>query len=545
MLRSDRIIALDIGASKLVMAEFLVEKGSPIQLMDYGIERLDVDPEKETDASAYIVSAIRELMRRKSIKPAPLLMTVSGQAVFPRYVPLPPVARDKLLQIISYEAEQNVPFPIDEVVWDYQLMGGEESELNVMLVAAKIESITRLTDCVQAANLEPEIVDVAPMAIYNAVRYSYPDLRGCTMILDIGARSTNLVFGEGNRIFSRSIPVAGNTLTHELMKDFDISFAEAEELKKTNAFVAFGGVYAGPESETADRVSKIVRNVITRLHAEINRSINFYRGQQKGSPPSMVLLTGGSSIIPYMDTFFREKLKVEVEYLNPFVNIAASPSLSDEQIAGDMHLLAEVVGLALRRGLTCPVEINLMPPELVARKTFRRRQPFLALSAIGLVLIMFCWWGYVLRMQSTLGAKVAKVEEKIGAVRSVLGRLESIRQDKEIVTGKIDSVLDVIGRRTAWVEMIDAIHGCMLDGMWLTSVRPAIKDDLLTDIRVSGKGFVDKLDVPAIEGFAEKLKQSRFFSDDSKIIKLPVVGSKDVVREFTIELVLEKPLRLD
>lgn len=314
MLKRNRVLALDIGASKVVLAEFEVSKDGGLQLTNYGIAALGVIPESDSDTSAYIVSAIRDLLRNSGIRPAPMLMTVSGQSVFPRFVKLPPVSKDKLLQIVQYEAEQNVPFPIEEVVWDYQLVGEGESETNVILVAVKTENIQALTECVIASGMEPEIVDVAPMALYNAVRYNYADLPGCTMVLDVGARSSNLIFIEKSRIFSRSIPVAGNSITQEIAKEFEVPFEEAEALKLEHAFVAFGGVYAGPDSDVADRVSKIVRNVVTRMHAEVNRSINFYRSQQGGAAPSLVLLTGGSSVVPHLDTFFREKLHVDVEY---------------------------------------------------------------------------------------------------------------------------------------------------------------------------------------------------------------------------------------
>jgi len=280
-----------------------------------------------------------------------------GFHVFSKFVKLPPVDSGKVDQIVQYEAEQNVPFPIEEVVWDYLLIStDEDGGLNVMLAAVKIENVKRLTDCVQAAGLEPEIVDVATMALYNTVRYNYPNLAGCAMVLDIGARSSNLIFVESDRIFSRSIPVAGNAITQELMKEFELSFKDAEEMKLAHAFVAFGGVSAGPEGDVADRVSKIVRNVITRLHAEVNRSVNFYRSQQGGNAPELVLLTGGSSVIPHTDTFFKEKLKVDVAYLNPFVNIAVGPEVTGERVAADKCREAqenqnEPVKNALHRGI--------------------------------------------------------------------------------------------------------------------------------------------------------------------------------------------------
>ncbi len=550
MFKSDRLLALDIGASKLVLAEFRATKSGVPQLMDYAVGKLDIGSDWEADTSAYIVSTIREMMREHRMKSAPLVMSISGQAVFPRYVKLPPVGRDKIMQMVHYEAEQNVPFPIEEVVWDYQLVSdvGTE-ELNVMLVAAKIDSIKRLTDCVQAAGLEPEIVDVAPMALYNAVRYNYPGLEGCTMVLDIGARSSNLIFVEENRIFSRSIPVAGNAATQELMKEFDVSYEEAEALKHQHGFVALGGVYAGPENKVADRVSRIVRGVVTRLHAEVSRSINFYRSQQGGNPPSRVFLAGGSSVLPHMDTFFREKLKVPVEALNPFANIPVSPSIDQARITGDIQLLGEVAGLALRRSLTCPVEISLLPPDIVARRTLRRRQPFFAMAALGVVLIMLCWWIYFLRMRKMLGERITKVEERVGGLNAQADKLQKVRKATDGVYAKADTLASVVRLRTAWLDMLVAVRGTMLEGMWLTGWDPVIEDGKITAVSISARGFLDQLkdlsDATATEQFAARLGQLDCFTDEAKITYEPVVGSDDFAREFTIQAPLCDPIVLD
>ena len=152
-------------------------------------------------------------MKTHGIRPAPLMLSLSGQVVFPRFVRLPAVGEDKLLQMVQYEVEQNVPFPIDEIVWNHQFIGDDSSgEQSAMIVAAKIENVREITDRVLEVGLEPEIVDVAPMALYNCLRYNYADLSGCTVLLDIGARSTNLIFAEDEKIYSRCIPVAGNAV---------------------------------------------------------------------------------------------------------------------------------------------------------------------------------------------------------------------------------------------------------------------------------------------------------------------------------------------
>ncbi len=544
----DRILALDIGASKIVLAEFHVAKNGDLELLRYGISSTGAENKNENDRLAYVVTAIRDIMREQGIRPAPLLMTVSGQAVFPRFVKLPPVGRDKVKQIVQYEAEQNVPFPIDEVVWDYQLIGGEEGELNVMLVAVKIENVKRLTDCVQELDLEPEIVDVSPMALYNAVRFNYPDLEGCTMVLDIGARSSNLVFIEESRIFSRSIPVAGNTITQDLMKEFDVGFEEADAIKREHGFVSFGGVYAGPEDETAERASKIIRSVLTRLHAEVNRSINFYRSQQGGSAPTRVLLTGGSSIITHVDTFFRDKLRVEVEQLNPFASVLVSEEIDADRINQELQHLGEVVGLALRRALTCPVEINLMPPDLVARKVFRRRQPFFAMAAVGVVLTMLCWWAYFFKMGGMFLERVDRVNAEISTFKSLERELNRSTGEREKAVKRLGNVASVVAIRTRWAEILNTIHECMQEGMWVIELEPGMGSGSIPVVKLTVLCFSDRLvdtdEGTAAERFRDRLRATTQFGDKTAIVREMAEGTGDYLRRITINLELDPPFDL-
>ena len=553
MFTSDRILALNIGASRLALAEFRVKNGQAPELVQYGMAEMGIEPESETDPSAYIVSTLRDIMRDRGIRPAPLLMTLSGQAVFPRFVKLPPVARDNILSMIQYEAEQNVPFPIGEVVWDYQMIGNADAgEQNVMIVAVKTENVVALTDCVVAAGLEPEVVDVASLALYNCVWFNYPDLEGCTMVLDIGARSTNLVFIEEGRIFSRSIPVAGNTITQEIAKSLQVDFRAAERMKREHGFVALGGVYAGSEDETADRVSKVVRNVVTRLHAEVNRSINFYRSQQGGSVPARVLLTGGSSIIPHMDTFFREKLKVEVDYLNPFINVTVGGRASAEKVSEEFFGLGEVVGLALRRTRTCPVEINLMPPNLVQKKLFRKRIPVFGAAAAALLLALFAWASHnttqaarFQRQREAVEARLARMEDRRAALKRETAALERIEAELQVYR-------TLIGQRTELARRLVALRDSVPEGMWLTGVESLRNDaGAVTRLRVAGRGFKDRLkametaggnQATAVELFRDRLKAQPAFSDQ---IEIRSEGDDprfpDQVRLFTLEVGLESP----
>jgi type IV pilus assembly protein PilM len=546
---ADHILALNVGAGKLALAEFSVRQGRVPVLLNYGFGEFGMDPENESASSAFLIAALKDVMNARGIRPAPLLMAVSGQLVFPRFPKMPPVSKDKLVQMIQLDAEQNVPFPITELVWDYQLIGGvSEGEQNVMIVAAKNETVTELIHSVVEAGLDPEVIDVAPMALYNCVRYNYPDLDGCSMIVDIGARSTNLVFIEEGRFFSRCIPVAGNAITQELAKSFQIGHRAAEALKRECAFVALGGVFAPVGDERADRVSKVVRNVITRLHAEISRSIAFYRSQQGGSAPNRVFLTGGSSVIPHMNTFFADKLQVEVQYLNPFLHVALAPPINTEQLGRDAFMLAEVIGLALRRKLACPVEINLLPPALARRKTFRRRIPYFGLAAAGLVLTAGVWTIYTKGTLKLYERQAQQVEERVNQLRNEQKKLDAARAQFTAVQKEADAIRGRIAGRTQLVRAMDAIRECLFPGMWLTSIEPVRNPQgELVQLRLSGRGWVDRLkelenknDGPAtaVELFRDQLKMRPIFATDGVKITNEREEADGSVRGFVVEAAL-------
>lgn len=538
MFGSDRILTLDIGNSKIVLAEFRISGQQNLELMNYAVSPLGIDPESTTDVSAYIVSGIRDAMQASNIRPGPVSVSVSGQMVFPRYVKLPPVTPDKISQIVKYEAQQNVPFPIDEVVWDYQLVGQDTGELSVLLVAVKGDFVKNITDCVEAAGLEPMLVDVSPLALYNAVRYNYSDLPGCTMILDMGARSTNVVFVEGTKIFSRSIPVAGMAITRDVMKEFELSFEEAEQLKIAHAFVGFGGVYEGHEVGVADRTSKIARNIMTRLHAEVIRTINFYRSQQGGAQPEMVLLTGGCSVIPQANVFLKEKLKIEVDFLNPFRNVAVNSGISSDKVAENIHLLGEAVGLALRRTLSCPVEINLLPPELAARRVLQRRIPFFGLAAAGLVFIVLVFGLFLHQMKALAEERLVKVQTRIDALSAPNATLGQLAKQKEQLYARAAELGGVLQSRERWLTILDDLHQRLVPGMWLTSIRIVSAKDEKSPAKfeIKGMAFTDEVNNQAITEYVAKLKGIGYFTDDLQIKRIKPVESTDYATEFTVEI---------
>src|SRR6266550_3356713 len=323
-----RILSLNLGSHTIGLAEFRTLPNSGLILHGYRLREIVMEMAGEGLRHAQVELALRQMQDELQIKPRNVNYAVPGQSVFARFVKLPAVEEEKIGKIIAFEAQQNVPFPIDEVVWDYQLVGGgADEQIQVVLVAIKEDLLEAVNAAVESAGLRTSIVCVATMALYNAFRYNYSDLAGCSLLVDIGARTTNLLFIEPGKIFSRSVAIGGASVTSAIAKEFNEPFGTAEFRKKRGGFVGLGGAYADPADPEIARVSKIVRGTMTRLHAELMRSISHYRAQQQGNPPDRLYLCGGSTSTPYMREFFQEKLQVPVEFFNPLRNVAVSEAV--------------------------------------------------------------------------------------------------------------------------------------------------------------------------------------------------------------------------
>lgn len=555
-----RILTLDIGASSIKLGEFTTLKSGGLELINFGVGSLLVDPQSDQDRIPQIITTIKELMQERGIKPGRVLLSVSGQSVFSRFVKLPPVDKEKVYQIILYEAQQNVPFPIQEVVWDYQLIGRGEGELDVMLAAIKADIIVQLTDAVEQAGLQTDLVDVAPMALYNAVRFNYSDAKGCTLVIDVGARSTDLIFMEEGRVFIRSVPVAGNAITQQVMREFELGFEDAEEMKRAHAFVAFGGAYEEPKSEVADKVSKIVRNVMTRMHAEIDRSIKFYRSQQNGQAPSLILLAGGTSVIPYTDSFLKDKLKVEVDYLNPFINVPVGAAIDAEEIGRHAHELPQLVGLALRKAHACPIEINLLPPKVVQEKTFRRKQPLLVGAAFALVLVLVVWALYFIKMSRLAEEQLTRVNSSVSSLEQIARPLRETEGKIAFLQQRITDVDAIVSRRTQWLNILSELQSVLPPDLFLVQVipvrapavdptRPPPSPDApppgtLLGLDIEGVGYLDKItSATPIREYRDHLRESALFAPATEITWLPTPSPDQFVRRFKINVVLKEPVR--
>ncbi|HKS38662.1 MAG TPA: type IV pilus assembly protein PilM [Verrucomicrobiae bacterium] len=446
MLNTKSFLCLDFGAGSLKVAEFEPNENGTLRLKQFGIRPLGFEGSQDAARERVTLKAIQELLTEKSFGSRNINVCAPGFHVFSKFVKLPPVDTSKVTQIIQYEAQQNVPFPLEEVVWDYQILGTTPTgELEVLLVAIKAEIVESLFRTAEASGMRVQLVDVSPAALCNAFRYNYGDLEGCTMLLDIGAKTSNLLFFEKGKVYSRGINIGANSITQDFAAESKLKFPEAERLKIEQGFVSLGGAYEEPDNPQQAAISKIARQVMTRLHIQVNQTIQFYRGQQGGSAPQRLFLAGGASIMPYTAQFFAEKLNVAVEYLNPFRNIQIDSGINLEELAGVAHAFGEVVGLGLRNVAQCPVEMNLMPKSSLKRQQFNQKKPYFIATVISLVAVVFAYGGFYAKMaqiksqsRDNIAAKVQPLKQKETELQAEQNKLNKLKQET--------------GQLTEWVE---------------------------------------------------------------------------------------------
>ena len=472
MATAARIVTLNLGSQTVGLADFRAQPNGGLVLVGYRLREILSDGANEATRNAQIAAAVTEMLRELGIKHSAVNYTVPAQSVFARFVKLPAVDEEKIERIIAFEAQQNVPFPIDEVVWDYQLVGsGSDEQLQVVLVAIKSDLLESINAAVEGAGLRTETVGVATMELYNAFRYNYSELTDCSVLVDIGARTTNLLFIEPGKIFSRSIPIGGGSVSAAIAKEFGEPLGAAEFRKKRDGFVSLGGGYAEPDDADVARVSKIVRSTMTRLHAELMRSISHYRAQQQGSAPARVFLCGGSASMPYMREFFHEKLRLPIEFFNPLGNVAVAETVNTAEVARSAHLLGELVGLALRSTTTCPMELNLRPASVVRAHQLTGRRPFLILAAACFVLGLLGWGFYYSRAAGVEQQAAERLAEKVDEMRRVAAQMDAVRKETTALDSMAAPLTAAINDRSFWPEIIEDLNARLpKEHIWITEL---------------------------------------------------------------------------
>jgi type IV pilus assembly protein PilM len=514
-----RRLVLDVGAGEVRIGEiFPDKKGFPVFTMLRSME-LSSDPTKPAEFFPAVLQAVGALAKEMGIKSGFCSLCLGGPAVFTRVIKLPLSDPAQVEQMVGFEAQQAVP-AIEEACWDFQVFPPGQTgaaELEALIVAMKRETVTETMAAASAAGMKTDMVDLAPTALINAFRYQYPEVESCTLVLEIGARATNILLIEGKKIFCRVVPLGGASVTQAIAADLQESFAGAEVLKKAKGFVHPGGSYEEPIDEQAARISKLARGVMTRLHTEVERSITFYRSQQAGGRPTRVLLAGGGAALGLTDLFFREKLKVPVEYFQSFRRIAFGPGVNRAEIGKNFPSWASLVGAGLRALPDSPCKINILGSELKAAAKRTKDLPAMVAAGIGLGLILLLpgihgFWQSA-RLQAVIFPQTAEVEEAEGALTLVTAEQKKATD----ILNLANQAFILEGERMRWPLLLDELQSKSLPGLWVTSLKIAEGSAVAEREGATAKPTQGKPAVPILEigGFFETQSEAA----DAKVVE--------------------------
>lgn len=476
MKNPSRVAALNLGMQTATMAVFEPASKGGITLAGFAQAAMVPDPSADASRPAQLKLALGEMAAQLGWKGGASACAIPSQGVFCRFVQIPVVEPAAIGQVLFYEAQQNVPYPIEEVSWAYQVLPDrEEGKFGALIIATKTEALEATVEALRAAKLVPDFIETSPTALYNAFRYNYPDARGCSLLIDIGSRATNLLFVEGDEFFIRTLPIGGNSITVALQKKFEgRSFNELEQFKCTDGLIPPPGNYDGAKNVDIAEMAKISRAVMTRIHNEITRSVTFYRTSQKGSAPVHVYLAGGGASMPYTLEFFNEKLSLPIEFFNPVRRIGIGPGVDGESLSRSAHLLGECVGLALRElAGECPVAISLKAPSLEQAAADQRRRPFLVAAAAGLVGAIGLLGLYYHSAAGSLARINAEIQASIAPLEQISQQISQLNDEKARLLKDGADLAAAPLLRAGWVEIINELNQRLPEKfIWVTRLSP-------------------------------------------------------------------------
>ena len=504
-------VALNLGSQRISMAVFETSKSGGLILKGYESDTIVADPAFEASREAQIRVAVDDLIVKLKVPKAKVRYAISGQAVFTRFVKLPPLQDDNIEQLVTFEAQQHVPFPISEVVWDYEMIESE-GDKEVVIVAIKGDALDEINDTVTGAGLSTVEVDVAPMALYNAYRESYGAPDEPTLIIDVGAKTSNLLYVEGKRFFTRSVAIGGASITSAIAKEYNISFQDAEHQKVTNGLVALGGGHTETMDESLAALAMVIRNALTRLPAEIARTTNYYRSQHGGSSPRKVLLAGGGANLPYTLEFFAEKLGLPIEFFNPLGKVAIGKGVDTGTLQREAHTMGELIGLGLRGVGRSTINIDLVPSAVEISRAADRRKPFLIAAAALLVAGFGAWAVLTNAAASSAGDRARTMKDTEEILVPIETQISGLLKKEKALSEVAKSYTEIENNHAFWFDLMGELRAAFAsDSVWLTEMTPLYN---YNPVKPAAAGATKVVPIPAIKAdFASAQSSSSAIAD--------------------------------
>lgn len=472
MAKKSSVWGIEIGQSAIKALRCRLDGDSVVaEAFDY-IEYPKILSQPEAEPEVMVREALETFVGRNDLKKCRVALSVPGQSGLAKFFKPPPVELKKIPDIVKYEAKQQIPFDLKDVIWDYQLMsGGDISdgfalESEVGLFAMKRDAVMRALKPLQAANIEIDLLQLAPLSIYNMVTfdktltsadvpYDAENPPKSTVVLAMGTDATDLIVTNGYRVWQRSMPLGGNHFTRQLTKDLKLTFAKAEHLKR-NAM----------EADDPKLVFQAMRPVFNDLVTEVQRSMGFFRSLNKKAEIGSILMLGNSVKLPGLSQYLSKNLAMDVQVLDTFEQLTGEEVIAAPAFKEHLPAFGPVYGLCLQMLGKGPTQTNLVPAEILKERLIRSKKPW-AVAAASLLMLGFAAnllpasqrWKNVHPdkwKQAMTAAETTKKnsDDKIASDKGQLNQVELLTKIGQEVSGNADRKLLVL-------EMVKTLYDAL------------------------------------------------------------------------------------
>jgi type IV pilus assembly protein PilM len=468
-MRAPRVLAVDIGAGHVACGVFTVGPSGRLVLQQFAIEPHSSDPSHEARWSIEIAQSLGAVVARHKLSGAAAL-AVPGHLALTKFIKTPSVAKEKRGKMIAFEAAENIPYPLEDVVWDHVVVADDGFDIEAMLTAVKFDAMQALCAAADSAGFPVERATSAGLALYHAFRYNYPKVQESVIVVNVGARTTNLLFIEGDRFYIRTLALAGNTVSQAIAEELRIDFASAETLK-VQVLSGRSDLPHGSPSRAA--VEQAATAFAQKLQLEITRSALNHRRQSGGAAAVAMYLTGGGSLIADLPAMLGERLKLKVERYEALKNVDLSADARAAGAESSAPVLADLVGLATHLVTKNEAQASLLPPELTAALEFRKRQPlFLAAAALGVVALVppIVYFHHVF---SATQERISQVDSQLMPLRAVEHRnAENLRLIEE-ATKQITALRGAYETKANWINFFADLQERLIkvEDVWLDKLQ--------------------------------------------------------------------------
>lgn len=409
--------------------------------------------EPDLDKDEVIRRTLQKFLERNPLKRDTVYVGVPGATTFARFVKLPPVQPNRIPEIVRFEAIQQIPFPLDQVNWDYQTFQAPDSpDVEVGIFAMKKDLVAQVMGNFQANQMTISGVQMSPLAVYNAVIYDGLTEDKGTVILDIGAEHTDLIVADQGRLWIRTINIGGNNFTDALAKSFKQPFVRAEQLKRSAA-----------TSKYAKQIFQAMRPVFADLVAEIQRSIGHYNSSHRDSRLERILGMGNPFKLPNLQKYLQQELKLDVVRLEGFKRANTDGRLA-AGLSENVLSLTTAYGLALQGLELAAIDTSLLPVEIARQMVWRKKRIWFA-GAAAAVLIgtaslgVRAWWDDAAwtEAETARRANNGRVQQALTLTNALKRQTVTFDSDRAAV----DSYMKLAGHRKVWPQVLGDIYGSL------------------------------------------------------------------------------------